>query len=177
MKPEDLVTNSLPLMQKDEAAQAVVRLYKGTCCITDEEGFPYGDKARGYDPDLAELVAQSLRNQGIKARVVQEHESFQRSPMMEMVEEYQRMVGVGPSLLEKAAGSDRAMLNLLAKAFPVKKVTKADVPFIRYRVFRNSVEMEDQQNRLGDVLTSLEKKEVDPKVLVAWLKKHGAKKM
>jgi hypothetical protein len=94
---------------------------------------------------------------------------------MEYLHEYRRMTGIGPSLMEKAAADP--MLDVLAKAFSVKDVTPADVKFIRYRKVGKGIELEDQAERLGGILTSVEPSDADPKALVAFLKKHGAKGM
>lgn len=92
----------------------------------------------------------------------------------ELIEDFRRMVGVGPSVVERASGGQRAMLDVLSKAFSVK-VKPSDVKFIRFRTYKGGVELEDVGDRLGNILTSVEGKEADPKQLVAWLKKHGAK--
>lgn len=93
---------------------------------------------------------------------------------MSYLEEYRRLTGEAPSLLEREANVGRSMLDVLAKAFSTD-VKPADVKYIRYRRFRTGVELEDVGDRLGDILTSVEAKEADPKDLVAFLKKHGAK--
>jgi len=171
MTPTEIVDSAMGMMRKDEAQAVCVRLHKGKCQITDTEGFPYGDAATGYDPKLAEVVASTLRERGYRVDFMAEHTSFRGSPMLE---DYRRLIGVAPSMVEKTMGSDKAMLAALSKAFTAK-VKKADVPFIRYRDFKGEVEMEDTQGRLGGVLTSLGPKEADLAVLKAWLKKHGAK--
>jgi len=93
--------------------------------------------------------------------------------VMEYVTEFNHLAGIGPSLCEKVAADP--MLSTLAKAFSVKAVRPVDVKFIRYRKVGHGVELEDVASRLGDILTSVESKEADPKALVAFLKKHGAK--
>jgi len=93
--------------------------------------------------------------------------------MNQLVEEFWRLSGVGPSLLEKTSADP--MLSVLAKAFSVKSVTPADVKFLLYRKVGHGVELEDKAARLGGILTSVESKEADPKTLMAFLKKHGAK--
>jgi len=92
--------------------------------------------------------------------------------MRQIVEEYNRMVGVGPSLAESAAADP--MLTTLSKAFSAK-VKLADVKFLRYRKAGKGVELEDKAARLGGILTSVEPQDADPKTLMAFLKKHGAK--
>jgi hypothetical protein len=91
-----------------------------------------------------------------------------------LVENFNRLVGQGPSMLERDAGMDRAMLAALSKAFSTK-VKPGDVKYILYRKYRDGVELEDTQDRLGNILTSVERREADPAQLVAFLKKHGAK--
>jgi len=88
------------------------------------------------------------------------------------LDEYNRMTGVGPSLMEKAAADP--MLTALSKAFSAK-VKPTDLKFIQYRKVGHGVELEDKASRLGGILTSIEAKEADPKALMAYLKKHGAK--
>ena len=94
-------------------------------------------------------------------------------PPVEQLSEFRRLTGVGRSLTEKAAVDP--MLAVLAKAFSVKAVKPADVKFLRYRKMGKGVELEDKAGRLGGILTSVEPKDADPKALVAFLKKHGAK--
>lgn len=87
--------------------------------------------------------------------------------------EYNRMTGVGPSLLEATAADP--MLSVLAKAFSVKAVKPQDVKYLRYRKVGHGVELEDTVSKFGGILTSVEPKDADPKALVAYLKKHGSK--
>lgn len=94
-------------------------------------------------------------------------------PPTEQLDEFRRLIGSTPSLAEKAATDP--MLAALAKAFSVRTVKPADVKFLRYRKAGKGVELEDAASRLGDILTSIEPKEADPKALIAFLKKHGAK--
>ena len=93
--------------------------------------------------------------------------------MQNIVEEFNRMAGVGPSLAEKAAIDP--MFDVLAKAFSVKTVKPVDVRFLRYRKYHRGVELEDTATRFGGILTSVESTQVDPKTLMSFLKKHGAK--
>lgn len=93
--------------------------------------------------------------------------------LQHVVTEFNHMTGIGPSLMEKVAADP--MLSTLAKAFSVKSVKPADVKFILYRKVGHGVELEDVASRFGDILTSVEQKEADPKALMAFLKKHGAK--
>ena len=101
--------------------------------------------------------------------------------MERIIEEYKRMAGVGPSLMEKTMrnppsfGMGPSMLDVLAKAFSVKAVKPADVRFIMYRKVGKGVELEDKAAKFGGILTSVESKEADPKALMDFLKKHGAK--
>jgi hypothetical protein len=95
---------------------------------------------------------------------------------MAYLHEFRRLVGVSPSLMEAEAGLPSAMLDQLAKAFSTR-VSLPDVKFIRYRKFRDGVELEDEAERLGGILTSVESNEADSNRLVAFLKKHGAKPM
>lgn len=97
----------------------------------------------------------------------------EESGMQQYLESYRRMTGVGPSIVEAAAADP--VLAVLAKAFSVKAVKPADVKYIRYRKVGHGVELEDTASRFGDILTSVEPKEADPKALIAFLKKHGAK--
>jgi len=93
--------------------------------------------------------------------------------MQHLIEEYNRLTGVGPSLTEKASADP--MLGVLAKAFSVKAVKPADVKFLRYRKVGKGVELEDKASRLGGILTSVEPRDADPGDLLAFLKSHGAK--
>ncbi len=93
---------------------------------------------------------------------------------MGYLQEYRRLTGEAPSLLEREGNVGRSMLGVLSKAFAMK-VRPADLKFIRYRKFHHGVEMEDVGDRLGNILTSVEAKEADPKALATFLKKHGAK--
>lgn len=86
--------------------------------------------------------------------------------------EYSRLSGAGPSLLEVT--SRDAMLEVLSRAFSTP-VQSADVKFLRYRKVGKGVELEDMAGRLGGILTSVEPRDADPKALLAYLKKHGAK--
>jgi hypothetical protein len=90
--------------------------------------------------------------------------------------EFRRLSGVGPSLMEASAGLAPEMLDKLSIAFGTK-VTEQDVRFLRFRKYRTGVELEDEAERLGGILTSVEDTEVDPEQLVAFLKKHRAKPM
>lgn len=94
---------------------------------------------------------------------------------MTHLNEYRRLSGVGPSLMEATAADP--MLGVLAKAFSVKSVAPADVKFLRFRKSGKGIELEDMAERLGGILTSVEPSDADPKALVAFLKKHGAKGM
>lgn len=94
---------------------------------------------------------------------------------MSELTEYKRLAGVGPSLMTEAAEAD-PMLELLMTAFSTK-VRPADVRFIRYRKVKHGVEMEDMAERLGGILTSIEGREAEPREVIAYLKKHGAKPM
>jgi len=93
--------------------------------------------------------------------------------MDHLVEEFRHLSGVGPSLLEKTSADP--MLGVLAKAFSVKALKPADVKYLLYRKVGHGVELEDRAEKFGGILTSVEAKEADPKALVAFLKKHGAK--
>jgi len=93
--------------------------------------------------------------------------------MDHLIEEFERMTGIGPSLMEKAAADP--MLGVLAKAFSVKVMKPTDVRYLMYRKVGHGVELEDQAARFGGILTSVEPKDADPKALMAFLKKHGAK--
>lgn len=93
--------------------------------------------------------------------------------MDRIIEEFKHLSGVGPSLLEKVSADP--MLGVLAKAFSVKAVKPADVKYLLYRRVGQGVELEDQAARLGGILTSVESSEADPKALLVFLKKHGAK--
>lgn len=93
--------------------------------------------------------------------------------MQNIVEEFNRLTGVGPSLAERA--STDPMLRVLAKAFSVKAVKPADLKFIQYRKVGHGVELEDTAARFGGILTSVEPKDADPKALMTFLKKHGAR--
>lgn len=92
---------------------------------------------------------------------------------MNYLEDFNRMVGVGPSILEATAADPT--LAVLAKAFSVKVMKPADVKFLRYRKVGSGVELEDAASKFGGILTSVESGDADPKALLAFLKKHGAK--
>ena len=93
--------------------------------------------------------------------------------MMQYLEEYNRLVGVGPSLREQS--SIDPMYRVLAKAFSVRRVGPEDIRFLRYRQVGKGVELEDVASRFGGILTSIEPKEASPSEVVSFLKKHGAK--
>jgi hypothetical protein len=95
---------------------------------------------------------------------------------MAYLDEFRRLVGVGPSLMETEAGLAPDMLDRLATAFSTK-VLLSDVRFIRYRQFKDGVELEDEAERLGGILTSVEANEAGAKRIIAFLKKHGSKPM
>lgn len=92
---------------------------------------------------------------------------------MHYLREYRRLSGVGPSLMQEAMEDD-PMLRLLSTAFSTK-VRPPDLKFIRYRKAKHGVELEDQAERLGGILTSIESREADPHEVITYLKKHGAK--
>lgn len=92
---------------------------------------------------------------------------------MRYLREYRRLSGVGPSLMQEAMEDD-PMLRLLSTAFSTK-VRPPDLKFIRYRKAKHGVELEDQAERLGGILTSIESREADPHEVITYLKKHGAK--
>jgi hypothetical protein len=84
------------------------------------------------------------------------------------------MTGTAPSLIEKAAGMSRSLLEALSKAFSAK-VTLEDIKYLRYRVYEESVELQDRAKRFGGILTSVGQREADLTQLVSFLKKNGAK--
>ena len=95
-----------------------------------------------------------------------------KAGVMAYLFEYHRLSGVGPSLMEVA--SKDVMLEVLSRAFSTP-VQPSDLKFIRYRKVGKGVELEDMVGRLGGILTSVEPQDADPKALIAFLKKHGAK--
>lgn len=95
-----------------------------------------------------------------------------KAGVMAYLLEYHRLSGVGPSLMEVA--SKDVMLEVLSRAFSTP-VQPSDLKFIRYRKVGKGVELEDMAGRLGGILTSVEPQDADPKALIAFLKKHGAK--
>ena len=95
-----------------------------------------------------------------------------KAGVMAYLFEYHRLSGVGPSLMEVA--SKDVMLEVLSRAFSTS-VQPSDLKFIRYRHVGKGVELEDMAGRLGGILTSVEPQDADPKALIAFLKKHGAK--
>lgn len=102
MTPNEIVDSALDLMQKDEATTAYVRLSRGKCQITDAEGFPYGDAGSGYDPQMAEIVASTLRERGFTVEVACESVSFRGNPLLE---DFRRLSGVAPSQVDRAVTS------------------------------------------------------------------------
>jgi hypothetical protein len=93
---------------------------------------------------------------------------------MEYLEEFRRLVGTGPSYMERTSGKGRAMLQVLSKAFS-RPVSLADIPYLRFRPFKNGVELKDDKRRLGGILTSVEGREAPSRVLMAFLSSYGAK--
>ena len=90
--------------------------------------------------------------------------------------EFRRLSGVGPSLVEASAGLAPEMLDRLSKSFGTK-VTAQDVRFIRFRNYKGGLELEDEAERLGGILTSFDGNEEEVSQLKGFLKKHGAKPM
>jgi hypothetical protein len=101
-------------------------------------------------------------------------ESEEEPPMQNVLTEFHHLTGYGSSIVEKSSTTGMAPLEAIGKAFSAK-VTLKDVPYLRYRKVGNGVELEDMAGRLGGILTSVEPREADPKALMAFLKKHGAK--
>lgn len=166
------------------------RIVRGAyCCPASGAGwhilFVPGEKGRpmkmvaynvsALEGKPASNLVKAAKRWAEKVRVGRERFLSKKTESCSYLHEYRRMTGIGPSLMEKAAADP--MLDVLAKAFSVKDVTPADVKFIRYRKVGKGIELEDQAERLGGILTSVEPSDADPKALVAFLKKHGAKSM
>jgi len=92
---------------------------------------------------------------------------------MEYLEQYKRLVGLpGRSLMEKVSADPK--LGVLSKAFSTN-VGKEDIKYLRFREVEGGVELKDMAGRLGNILTSVGPKEANPKALISFLEKGGAK--
>jgi hypothetical protein len=170
MTPEVIAKLGMDLILKDKASELQVQLHPdGSCFITDTEGYPYsGVRRAAWTREQADMLAKVLQDQGFKVTVVE------CAKIESVVSTYRRLVGLGASLVERASGSTSGALKVLSDAFSTE-VSLEDVPFIRYRVFEGTVELEDTVKRLGGILTSVDSNEMAPSTLVGFLKKNGAK--
>lgn len=168
--------------KQDGTDACVVWLHPdGKLFVCDKQGYPYADGGKGqkYDLDQAKQLAKELKGKGFRVKLKKQGNTLNRGSEQKVeryLGDFHRMAGVGPTLTEKAAGGERAMLDVLSSAFSTK-VKPQDVRYIRYRKFKGDVEMEDVADRLGGILTSVGKNEADSKALIAYLKKKGAKPM
>lgn len=170
MTPERIAQLGMDLIKQDNASELHVQLHSdGSCFITDSEGYPYSGVRRAeWGMEQAEALAQVLQAQGFKVKVVE------CAKIESVTSSYRRLVGLSASLIERASAGVSGGLKVLSDAFSTV-VSLEDIPFIRYRVFEGTVELEDTVKRLGGILTSVDANEMDPTKLVAFLRKHGAK--